>query len=96
MSSGSLAINGGPRAVESLGPFPTKIGKEELLELIDMWELGPEDQQKVRQIIRSAATAKGPHLFRYYNPKPSKVAAAESAMRDLIGTKHCLGVCLSN
>jgi 8-amino-3,8-dideoxy-alpha-D-manno-octulosonate transaminase len=92
MSSESLAINGGARAVEGLGPFPTKIGKEELLELVDMWELSPEDQQKVRQIIRNAATVKGPHLFRYYNPKPSKVAAAESAMRDLIGTKYCLAV----
>ena len=92
MSSESLAINGGTRAVEGLGPFPTKIGKEELLELVDMWELSPEDQQKVRQIIRNAATVKGPHLFRYYNPKPSKVAAAESAMRDLIGTKYCLAV----
>ena len=92
MNAGKLAINGGPRAVEGLGPFPTKIGKEELIELIDMWELSGEDQQKVRQIIRNAAIVKGPHLFRYYNPKPSKVTAAECAMKDLIGTKYCLAV----
>jgi len=92
MNSGSLAINGGARAVESLGPFPTKIGKEELLELIDMWQLDPKDQRKIKQIIRNTTTVRGPHLFRYYNPKPSKVAAAESAMRSLIGTKYCLAV----
>ena len=92
MSFSSLAINGGTKAVTNLGPFPTKIGKEELLELIDMWELDSKDQNKIRQIIRSATNLKGPHLFRYYNPKPSKVAAAEAAMKDLIGTKYCLAV----
>jgi len=92
MSFSSLAINGGSKAVTNLGPFPTKIGKEDLLELIDMWELDAKDQSRIRQIIRNATNLKGPHLFRYYNPKPSKVAAAEAAMKDLIGTKYCLAV----
>jgi hypothetical protein len=29
-----LAIDGGPKAAEKLGPFPTKIGKNELLEFM--------------------------------------------------------------
>jgi dTDP-4-amino-4,6-dideoxygalactose transaminase len=86
-----LAITGGPKAV-NLGLFPTKIGREELLEILSMWEFSPENEAKLREIIRTDSNIKGPHLFRYYNPKPSKVAAAEKAMRDLIGTKYCLAV----
>jgi dTDP-4-amino-4,6-dideoxygalactose transaminase len=87
-----LAIAGGPKAVPELGPFPTKIGDKELLEILDMWEFSPENRNKIRDIIESEANLKGPHLFRYYNPKPSKVAAAEKAMLDLVGTKYCLAV----
>ncbi len=92
MSAEKLAIDGGPRAVSELGPFPTKIGAEELLEIVDMWEFSPESRAKIRQLIESEANLRGPHLFRYYNPKPSKVAAAEKAMLDLVGTKYCLAV----
>lgn len=91
MSAEKLAIDGGPKAVPELGPFPTKIGTKELLEIVDMWEFSPENRE-IRQIIESEADLKGPHLFRYYNPKPSKVAAAEKAMLDLVGTKYCLAV----
>ena len=33
-----LASQGGPKAVPKLGPFPSKLGREELWELIDLWE----------------------------------------------------------
>ena len=92
MRAGKLAVDGGAKAVPELGPFPTKIGGEELLEILDMWEFSPENRAKIRQIIKSEANLKGPHLFRYYNPKPSKVAEAEKAMLNLIGTKYCLAV----
>ncbi len=92
MSTEKLAIDGGPKAVPELGPFPTKIGAEELLEILDMWEFSPENRTKIRRLIESETNLKGPHLFRYYNPKPSKVAAAEKAMSDLVGTKYCLAV----
>lgn len=92
MSEEKLAIDGGGKAVEKLGPFPTKIGPEELLEILSMWEFSPENQEKLKNIIDSESHLKGPHLFRYYNPKPSKVEAAETAMRKLIGTKYCLAV----
>ncbi len=92
MNEEKLAIEGGTRAVCELGPFPTKIGADELLEILDMWEFAPENAAKIKQIIESESNIKGPHLFRYYNPKPSKVAAAEKAMIDLVGTKYCLAV----
>jgi len=92
MSKEKLAIEGGDRAVGELGPFPTKIGADELLEILDMWEFSPENTAKIKQIIESESNIKGPHLFRYYNPRPSKVAAAEKAMIDLVGTKYCLAV----
>lgn len=92
MNEEKLAIEGGARAVCELGPFPTKIGADELLEILDMWEFGPENAARIKQIIESDRNLKGPHLFRYYNPKPSKVVAAEKAMIDLVGTKYCLAV----
>ena len=33
MGTDRLAIEGGGKASENLGPFPTKIGKDELLEV---------------------------------------------------------------
>jgi dTDP-4-amino-4,6-dideoxygalactose transaminase len=62
------------------------------MEILDMWEFSPDNRDRIRRIIESETNLKGPHLFRYYNPKPSKVAAAEKAMRDLIGAKYCLAV----
>ena len=87
-----LASEGGPKAVPKLGPFPSKLGRDELWELIDLWEFSPGNKQRLREILESDLNIEGPHLFRYYNPKPSRVAAAEEAMRALIGTKYCLAV----
>lgn len=92
MSEQKLAIDGGPKAAGQLGPFPTKIGKEELLEILSMWQFGDETGQTLKQLVEKEPDVKGPHLFRYYNPRPSKVEAAEAAMRELIGTKYCLAV----
>lgn len=90
MSEKDLAIHGGPKAVPSLGPFPPKIGKPELLEVLDLWEMRAETKRQIVSLIEKETDLKGPHLFRYYNPRPSKVAAAEAAMRELIGTPYCL------
>ena len=67
-----LAINGGLKAVPKLGPFPSKIGKEELYEIIDMWDFSPANKARIRQILDNETDLQGPHLFRYYNPKPSR------------------------
>ena len=80
------------KAVPRLGPFPTKIGGEELLELLDLWQFTPETKRQITELVEADRQLQGPHLFRYYNPRPSKVEAAETALADLIGVKHCLAV----
>ena len=92
MAPETLAIDNGTKAVKQLGPFPTKINREELCELIDMWDFSDDNKAKLKRIVMEDPGVRGPHLFRYYNPKPSKVEAAEQAMKDMIGTKHCLAV----
>ncbi len=87
-----LASEGGPKAVSKLGPFPSKLGREELWELIDLWEFSPDHKQRIKEILEHEEKIEGPHLFRYYNPKPSRVAMAEDAMRELIGSNYCLAV----
>lgn len=87
-----LAIEGGEKAVPELGPYPAKIGRDELWEIIDMWDFSLQNKKKLKDIIFGDPNVCGPHLFRYYNPKPSRVQAAEEAMRQLIGTRYCLAV----
>ncbi len=88
-----LAIEGGAKAVKSMGPGPTKIHVDELLELLDLWEFPAATRKTLTTAIQKSAKAiKGPHLFRYYNPRPSKVDAAEKAFAAFIGVPHCLAV----
>jgi len=92
MSKEKLAVEGGPKAVASLGPYPAKIGRDELWHIIDMWDFSPTVKERIREALYSDPNVRGPHLFRYYNPKPSRVEAAEAAMQKLIGAKYCLAV----
>ncbi len=89
-----LAIEGGPKAVKPLKkPLTSKIHVGELVELLDLWEYPDGVKKTIVDLLRKHAPAiRGPHLFRYYNPRPSKVAAAERAMAKLIGVRHCLAV----
>ncbi len=63
---------------------PSKLGREELEELIDLWRISPEGRRKIRAILAREKDLRGPHLFRYYGPGPSKVAEAEK----LFGEVH--------
>lgn len=77
----------------SLGPYRTKIHEEELIELIDLWEFAPGIKEKLSVLIQERADElNGPHLFRYYNPRPSKVAGAEQAFAGFLGVKYALAV----
>lgn len=80
------------KSVPQLGPYPSKIGADELLELMDLWQFTPETATKIAELVKADRNLQGPHLFRYYNPRPSKVAAAEKAFAELIGVRHCLAV----
>ena len=64
MKTNKLAINGGPKTVEKLGPFPTKIGKDELLEVLDLWQYSGETMAKIKALIEQDNGIKDPHLFR--------------------------------
>ena len=61
--------------------FSEQEAAEKLIELLDLWEFAPGLKEQIIGLIRDRADElKGPHLFRYYNPRPSKVAAAEQAL----------------
>jgi 8-amino-3,8-dideoxy-alpha-D-manno-octulosonate transaminase len=90
MKKESSVVEGTTKVIPKLGPFAPKIGREELWESIDMWDFSPGNKEKIKSILDRETNLQGPHLFRYYNPKPSRVEAAEQAMRELIGVKHCL------
>jgi dTDP-4-amino-4,6-dideoxygalactose transaminase len=70
----------------------SKLGREELEELIDLWEMSPESRRKIRAVLARERDLRGPHLFRYYGPKPSKVAQAEKLFGEFIGARHTLAV----
>ncbi len=70
-----------------------KAGREELMEIVDLWGYSPETQEKVLAILESEEVPP-PHLFRYYGPKDGKgkVWQAERLFEVTIGTPHALAV----
>jgi 8-amino-3,8-dideoxy-alpha-D-manno-octulosonate transaminase len=88
-----LAINGGPKAVTKLeAPSRPKIGVEEFMELADLWGFSAEAQAKIRAAIENEDLGPGPHLTRYYNPRPSKVVALEQEAARFLGAKYVLAL----
>jgi 8-amino-3,8-dideoxy-alpha-D-manno-octulosonate transaminase len=88
----TLAIDGGAPSVEKYEGVPQRsIGVEEFMELADSW--GFNDETKA---IIEAAIAKDdfvqPLLSRYYNPRPSKVAAFENLVSEMFDVPHVLAV----
>jgi len=87
-----LAIDGGTRAVHRLGRQPGKLGAAELCALVDLWRMRPETRSAIHRLIRSDPSLRGPHLFRYYGPRPGRVERAEAFFARMIGVKHALGM----
>jgi len=92
-----LAIHGGEKSVPSLGSSRPKVGVEEIMELLDLWPIGPERKRRIGDILaeEEADTLRpmaGPHLFRYYGPTESKVQQAEQAFAEAMGAQYVLGV----
>ena len=71
---------------------PSKLGREELEELVDLWRISPEGRRRIRAVLAREKYLRGPHLFRYYGPGPSKVAEAEKLFGKFIGVRHALAV----
>ncbi len=70
-----------------------KAGREELMEIIDLWGYSQEAQERILEILESEDVPP-PHLFRYYGPLEGKgkVWQAERLFERTIGTPHALAV----
>jgi len=68
-------------------------GRDELMEIVDLWGYSDDAQAKIRAILESESPPP-PHLFRYYGPLEGrgKVWQAERAFEQVIGTKYALAV----
>ncbi|MCX7599743.1 MAG: DegT/DnrJ/EryC1/StrS family aminotransferase, partial [Armatimonadetes bacterium] len=69
-----------------------KIGIEEFMQLADLWGFSEEAQAKIRAAIENEDLGAGPHLTRYYNPRPSLVAQMEKEAAEFFGVKYALAV----
>lgn len=88
-----LAINGGAKAVTGIdAPGEPKIGVEEFMELADLWGFSEGARAKILDAIEGEDLGAGPHLTRYYNPRPSLVAELEKEAGEFLGSKHVLAV----
>ncbi|MGC9320317.1 MAG: DegT/DnrJ/EryC1/StrS family aminotransferase [Armatimonadota bacterium] len=70
-----------------------KAGREELMEIIDLWGYSEDAQERIREILESESPPP-PHLFRYYGPSDGKgkVWQAERLFEETIGTPYALAV----
>ncbi len=68
-----------------------KAGREELMEIVDLWGYSKDTQSKVAAILE-AEEVPPPHLFRYYGAAPGKVAQAEELFAQALGGKYALAV----
>ena len=68
-------------------------GREELMEIIDLWGYSEEAQRKILAVLESEIPPP-PHLFRYYGPEDGrgKVWQAERLFEETIGTRYALAV----
>ncbi len=89
----TLAVNGGDRALTGLeSPSQPKVGIEEFMELASLWGFSDAAMSAIRATVEGESIGGGPHLTRYYNPKPSRVDAMEAEAREFLGAKHALAV----
>jgi len=95
-SPADLAINGGPKAVESYDAqesrFGMLVGNDEFMALADLWGYSDEAKAQIRAIIEKEEHHVKSQLTRYYNPQPSRVAQFEAMVREMFGVKYALGV----
>jgi 8-amino-3,8-dideoxy-alpha-D-manno-octulosonate transaminase len=73
-------------------PGYRKYSTDELMEVIDVFNVAPEDLKAIEAILRnSKTTPDAGNFFRYYNPR-SKTAEFERAYAEKMGAKYALAV----
>lgn len=69
-----------------------KYSTDELMEVIDVFNVSPESLSKIRAILDAdPVQPDAGNFFRYYNPK-SKTAKFEEQVKEKVGAKHVLAV----
>lgn len=70
-----------------------KAGREELMEIVDLWGYSKDAQEKILAVLESEDVPP-PHLFRYYGPNEGhgKVWQAERLFEETLGTPYALAV----
>ncbi len=90
MEKSKLAINGGPKSIDSFeGKGHPKIGHEELLEMAKTWGYPPDIVEEIKKIVEKVNVS--PSLVHFNNPN-SKVTEMENLVRELFNVKHVMGV----
>lgn len=87
-----LAVHGGPKALEGFeGEARPKIDSREFLALAELWGFKKKTLDSMKKLFERDPGV-SPHLTRYYNPRPSRVAKLEEYVRKLFGVKYALAV----
>ena len=69
-----------------------KYSTDELMEVIDVFNVNTETQQKIRELLEKDRTPPDAGIFfRYYNPR-SKCDKLEAMVRETVGCEHALAV----
>ena len=68
------------------------MGNEELMEIVDLWNLKPKIREKIHQLLAENLPESPPHLFRYYGPEPGKVVQLEREFALKSGARYALAV----
>jgi len=88
----ALAIDGGAPAITEFHGTPVrKVGVEEFMELADSWGFDENTKATIQAAIEKDDFPE-PQLTRYYNPRPSKVAALEAFTAELFDIENVLAV----
>ena len=88
-----LAVNGGPKAVEQFeGKGKPKVGTDEFMKLAELWGFSDDALGKIRDAVAGEQIGNGPHLTRYYNPRPSNVEQLEAVVREKFDVQYALAL----
>jgi dTDP-4-amino-4,6-dideoxygalactose transaminase len=77
--------------IESHVPTEHKIGKEELLELVDLWRFDEPSRRRIAGAIAEGVMVAEPYLGRY-GSELAKVDQLENLARRLLGVRHAVAL----